>query len=405
LGHTSANENVEGPGPAEAASRFAQPSYSNFHAPLEVTQKLGMGVGDVATTPSTAGIRSGVHMSAKTGAPGMPGPQMSGPANRGPSPNRATPRSTSASGRPTTGVSTPMTGGIPSSVNKRGNSNTNNSLSGISGRSFSALLSNCTIFTDNRMDDGMQDEMLLRTDDVFGDKENYGDDSENRTNWSSDFHERQVQHMKAVQDRMQAIRAELEPPKAAMSQGSRKLEQKGRIEGSFMQRLQKDIGGRKDIKQKNAMDDECTFEPKINARSKSKAGKTVEEMSRGDALKAEAKRADKEREIRAQEMEAVTFAPAKIARDMGAKSKLGLSESPTSYTQKVLAHDRELQRTKEENQKIIEDAEMSQCTFRPQINNTPAFIKDLASSARASREALGDMNKVDMDQRPRWFYQ
>eukprot|EP00752_Nemacystus_decipiens_P018403 g16506.t1 len=178
--------------------------------------------------------------------------------------------------------------------------------------------------------------------------------------------------------------------------------------GDFLQRVARDAARKEHeaVRQKAAglHDPDCTFKPKITARSANLQARSVVELSRGDQLKRETTqrltRLRAEQELLAD----TTFRP-RINADAASRmavSKLKVVSDPGSYIATV----ENLRRRKEECvvRGAIEKAakEVEGCTFRPETTECPAYITRIAKSISASKALPAGSKKKVRPAKPDW---
>eukprot|EP00903_Cladosiphon_okamuranus_P016343 g15071.t1 len=193
-----------------------------------------------------------------------------------------------------------------------------------------------------------------------------------------------LKHIEQIQVMQQyTFKPEICPESTKIHQESNK--------GDFLQRVAREAARKEHeaVRQKAAglHDPDCTFKPKITARSANLQARSVVELSRGDQLKRETTqrltRLRAEQELLAD----TTFRP-RINADAASRmavSKLKVVSDPGNYIATV----ENLRRRKEESvvRGAIEKAakEVEGCTFRPETTECPAYITRIAKSISASK--------------------
>ncbi|KAG9394363.1 hypothetical protein J8273_4004 [Carpediemonas membranifera] len=135
---------------------------------------------------------------------------------------------------------------------------------------------------------------------------------------------------------------------------------------------------------KPAAGEEYSFTPSIQERSRQMRGRSAMELSVIDPMKAQVRRDQARRAKEQAEAEEATFTPKIVSRC--AKSRLGaMLQDPAQYLQQLSAS---AQAKEEERQRVFaqrEEAELEGCSFRPTINECPAFMKNVAARRKAMR--------------------
>ena len=137
------------------------------------------------------------------------------------------------------------------------------------------------------------------------------------------------------------------------------------------------------------MGKEYTFKPKINIMSKNLKGRTVKDMSEGDVALKTSKLELARMYARKHELGDVTFKPTRHTKDKYwdsiAQSKLKIASEPHLYADRVL----EMRAKHEDFVKTAQlqksQVDMAECTFEPEIHDTPEFIKRIAATMRATK--------------------
>lgn len=166
----------------------------------------------------------------------------------------------------------------------------------------------------------------------------------------------------------------------------------GMSKGTFLERVARGAMKREHeaVRLKAAREDpDCTFTPKITARSAKRAARSAAEHSRGDQLRRETAlrvcRLRAEREL----LENVTFRPALNDGPQArrAKGKLQLTEAPDTYVSRVA--EKEQRRAELCARRTLEKEarEDEACTFVPATTSCPPYIKRIADSMAAAKAA------------------
>lgn len=151
-----------------------------------------------------------------------------------------------------------------------------------------------------------------------------------------------------------------------------------------------------------AHDPECTFQPKILKASQKRSARTAVEMSRGDALKRETAQRLMRLQAEQAELAGLTFQPETNTNKRkweGVDGRLRILEDPDGYLERV---QKEQKAFSERQRRAMQEAEMkefSECTFKPQVHDAPAYVKRIARSWALTRAAQGDEST---EEKPEW---
>ena len=159
--------------------------------------------------------------------------------------------------------------------------------------------------------------------------------------------------------------------------------------GGFLERVATEVARKEQealkTKARLARDPECTFKPAINPASKSLPGRSMVELSRGDALKRENAVRLVRLRAEAEQLEGITFTPAINPRSAVAESRLGVRDNPAAYMARLAeetAAAAERARAAAEEQKR---SELADCTFAPRVHDAPEYVKRIARSMALAR--------------------
>jgi len=165
-----------------------------------------------------------------------------------------------------------------------------------------------------------------------------------------------------------------------------------RSKGTFLQRVAKGALRKEHeaVRRKaQAHDPECTFKPQINETSRRMPGRSAVEMSRGDSLRKETKARLMKLRMEQEELQELTFAP-ELNGDKGVEGRLKILSEPDTYIRrlqhKLILHSHKKNKAAQEQ----EMKELEECTFQPEIHDSPAYIKRIVKSlalAKPAREA------------------
>lgn len=178
------------------------------------------------------------------------------------------------------------------------------------------------------------------------------------------------------------------------------------FKGTFLERVRRDVSNRAakesriraDRASGLGKDAQCTFKPQILRRSEALRPRGITEMSKRDQLKRESNRKVARLRSEQEQLAEATFHPviSRYAERNGVESRLGLKKDPQEFLEQY-KRDCELKAAKrEEAMKTKEEADRSQCTFKPQTSTCPAYIKRIAKSMQAvkasRRQSTGSVN-------------
>ncbi|GBG31641.1 Hypothetical Protein FCC1311_078662 [Hondaea fermentalgiana] len=180
-----------------------------------------------------------------------------------------------------------------------------------------------------------------------------------------------------------------------------------RAKGTFLQRVAKGAIRREHeaVRRKsNSLDPECTFQPKITKVAQSRPARSTLEMSRGDSLRKETNARLMKLRAEQEELQELTFAPEMQARARaGVESRLRILSEPDTYIRRLQHKDTLHSHKQTKAAQEQEMKELEECTFRPQIHDSPAYVKRivrslaLAKPARDAQAAAAQQNS-----RPDW---
>ena len=203
------------------------------------------------------------------------------------------------------------------------------------------------------------------------------DDSAAGANFT-DFLQRQNAAEARKQQKLDSARKAMTPQgKPAVNRHSQSLNQS--ISGTdFLQRLQKDAVRKEHEtlrkKAKSNVDPNCTFRPSINRSSQNRKGRSVVELSRGDMLKKETAQRLAKLKTEQDELSGLTFQP-KINRNNKSEGKIQILSNPETYLQRLQKNAKEYSEKQRRMAQSQETKEMEDCTFAPEINDAPAYVK------------------------------
>eukprot|EP00941_MAST-03F_sp_MAST-3F-sp1_P003047 g3047.t1 len=179
---------------------------------------------------------------------------------------------------------------------------------------------------------------------------------------------------------------------------------------SFLKRVEQNARKSKAAREKMKARTEksYSFAPTINKRSRQRRGRTIDELSAGDALRRETSQRLMKMKADQDAMAGLTFVPKTNSKSSLApkvEGKLRILSDPDTYLERVksegAAFNESVRRAALEN----EYNELRDCTFTPQVHDAPAYVKRIARSMSLSRAAHaaaaaanGEVNK----ERPGW---
>jgi hypothetical protein len=172
-------------------------------------------------------------------------------------------------------------------------------------------------------------------------------------------------------------------------------------QGGFMQRLAKDALRKEHGKMKQKAEiarlESCTFKPNILASSRARPARSYTELSRGDSLKRETAARLMKLKAEQDELEGLTFQPK--LNPSNARSRLNILNDPDSYLERIQKQEENFSVRRRKALQEQEMKEFAECTFHPQINDAPSYIKRIAKSMALARDARPNSKKNSM---PEW---
>ena len=172
-------------------------------------------------------------------------------------------------------------------------------------------------------------------------------------------------------------------------------------QGGFMQRLAKDALRKEHGKMKQKAEiarlESCTFKPNILASSRARPARTYTELSRGDSLKRETAARLMKLKAEQDELEGLTFQPK--LNPSNARSRLNILNDPDSYLERIQKQEENFSIRRRKALQEQEMKEFAECTFHPQINDAPSYIKRIAKSMALARDARPNAKKNNL---PEW---
>ena len=171
--------------------------------------------------------------------------------------------------------------------------------------------------------------------------------------------------------------------------------------GGFMQRLAKDALRKEHGKMKQKAEiarlESCTFKPNILASSRARPARSYTELSRGDSLKRETAARLMKLKAEQDELEGLTFQPK--LNPSNARSRLNILNDPDSYLERIQKQEENFSIRRRKALQEQEMKEFAECTFHPQINDAPSYIKRIAKSMALARDARPNTKKREL---PEW---
>jgi len=159
-------------------------------------------------------------------------------------------------------------------------------------------------------------------------------------------------------------------------------------QGEFLDRLGRDISRRTDAEAKHSVsvDNNCTFTPGINAKSKNLPARSVYEMSKGDLQRKENKHRMVRLKTEQEALAGLTFQPeiSQRARSAG-RSRLQLSTDSSLFLEKYRIDQEKLDEKRRSEQNERKQHELDGCTFQPRTKECPSYVKRIAKSMALAR--------------------
>ncbi|ETW06161.1 hypothetical protein H310_03743 [Aphanomyces invadans] len=233
-----------------------------------------------------------------------------------------------------------------------------------------------------------------------------GDRSDRKRRFN-EFMRRQVAQERERQRRLDAARThhtfEFKP---AINKKSNDIMQQGR-KGDFIERVAKYALRKEHDKLKNRsiklQDPQCTFKPKINDVSASRAARSVTELSRGDLLRRETSQRLMKLRMEQHEMSQLTFKPAVNPSTIPhVESKLKVLSSPETYVQRLQEHTLKLYEKQRKALQEQEVQEFSECTFKPHTIDVPTYISRIAKSMELTKALKAKHAHGQRRAKPEW---
>lgn len=168
------------------------------------------------------------------------------------------------------------------------------------------------------------------------------------------------------------------------------IKSKEREEGKvpFLERVEMSLQRKPDVCAKvvSEMEEALTFKPKINKASQALRGRSCAELSNGDLLHRSAVLASAKRNAETSSAQVYTFKP-KLNHIPGVQSRLKVASDPGNYIARIEHELRMSQRMQIRSANEMLANELHECTFNPQINDAPAYVKKIATSQRRKKAA------------------
>jgi len=188
-----------------------------------------------------------------------------------------------------------------------------------------------------------------------------------------------------IESMKEATAPTLQP--ALCEKSLRIVEERGMI--PFLERISHD----KLIKQQeshrnkalHSVDPECTFHPAINPTSRGLKARSVEELSRGDALKRETAARMVKLRLEQEDLGGVTFQPKINEKSKHTESRLRILADPDSYVQRLKQEAAVLAEKARRSNAEAEMMEMAECTFHPSVHPAPEYVSRIAASMSLAR--------------------
>jgi len=204
------------------------------------------------------------------------------------------------------------------------------------------------------------------------------------------FLERQEQREAARKEKNEKRKEMLEPRFEPML-CKKSLELSARRGGDFLQRQEQEDkrkAHREQMRRRvDAEQNRCSFKPRISSKGQECRARSVDEMSTGDALKKEAMQEAMKLRAEQEEMREATFQP-RIHANKGVQGRLKILSDPDTYIQRVQHNQLRQDQKLVEHQRHMEEEEMKECSFAPEIHDAPAYVKRIARSMALTRSTL-----------------
>jgi hypothetical protein len=179
-------------------------------------------------------------------------------------------------------------------------------------------------------------------------------------------------------------------------------------ETDFLLRNQMEIERRRAQEQEKLLttgDENCTFHPKINAKTAQMRARSITEMSLADHQRKENNRRALKLEAEQNELVNMTFHPkiSNLGKERG-KSVLQLSSDNSQFLDWLKASNERKEQKRLEIIRQREEEEAKDCTFSPKTTECPAYVKRIALSmsiVKAARSSTSDLLDPEAS-KPQW---
>jgi hypothetical protein len=177
----------------------------------------------------------------------------------------------------------------------------------------------------------------------------------------------------------------------------------------FVTRMQIEVQKRASAEQENELrhnDKECTFQPKLaNTKTTNTRPRSSFEMSQGDFLRKETNRSMLKLQSEQSELSNMTFQPqiSSYSRKAG-KSVLQSTADGPNFMEWMKASNLKKEQRRIEIMRERAEQEETDCTFKPQTTECPAYVKRIAKSmsiVKAARNSTGSLLDSEAN-KPQW---
>lgn len=133
--------------------------------------------------------------------------------------------------------------------------------------------------------------------------------------------------------------------------------------------------------------DEPTFKPALSKTAEGLHRRGTDDMTR-DAQRVAAKREERLAEKDREEDKELTFQPATNSQRYPQVQSWLSVKNLRLYTQRMEGSRQQREARRIEMQRRKENAEVAECTFQPQLNELPSYIRDMAQSSHVLRDSV-----------------
>ncbi|KAJ1436077.1 hypothetical protein B484DRAFT_445852 [Ochromonadaceae sp. CCMP2298] len=178
----------------------------------------------------------------------------------------------------------------------------------------------------------------------------------------------------------------------------------------FVTRMQIEVQKRASAEQENELrhsDKECTFQPKLaNKKAANVRPRSSFEMSQGDFLRKETNRSMLKLQSEQEELSNMTFQPqiSSFSKKTGKSVLNSTSSDGANFMEWMKASNLKKEQRRIEILRERAEQEETDCTFKPQTTECPAYVKRIAKSmsiVKAARNSTGYLLDSEAD-KPQW---